>query len=300
MRTMWASPVFKLAIVLLAVISGALVCLWAFRDSLSLIFWRIRYWGTPRGTGTGPREIFPAAKPGGIAVKLAGISEEEWKVSHVWVPATRSVTLSSEKTIITLGCWWDNFGVVTDLPAGSNGAFTNAIKRSVGLAHAPFQIQIAFQARAAAGQLVITPPKIGARGDGYFLVLEVDGVDAGSPVRDTGQTRESHPMFGDGDPLTIETISVSTDGTAARAGDLAVAVFAMDPCDNPDIAISLPDGWTSLGANDVALQNIGYRACCRIVTEAGRQSATCTWSDDSTFVAEAMLVVFKAGLSPLP
>jgi hypothetical protein len=266
----------------------------SFRDLLSLYYWRARYITTPRAVGSGPRVIFRAAEPLNIGVNLVGISEKEWKVSHVWVPATQALSLSSKSTIITLGCWWDNSGVVTALPADSAGRFTNAVVRRVGLSHAPFQNQIACQAGAAIGLHVITPPRIGVRGDGYFLVLEVEGLDAGSPIRDTGQSRDSHPQFGHGDPNSIQSISVSTDGTAAQVGDLAVAIFAMDPCDNPDINIELPEGWTSLGFNDVALLNIGYRACCRIVTEAGRQSATCTWTDDSTFVAEATLVVFKA------
>ena len=126
-----------------------------------------------------------------------------------------------------------------------------------------------------------------------FLVLEVEGIDASSPIRDRGQARISHQQFGHGDPNSIRTIRVLTDGTATQVGDLAVAIFAMDPFDNQDINIDLPEGWTSLGFNNVALQNLGYRACCRFVTEAGRQTATCKWTDDSTFVAEAALVVFK-------
>lgn len=291
---MFTSSIFKWAVILLLLIACALACFWAFRDSLSLIFWRARYFTTPRAVGSGPKVIFPMGDPSAIGVNLAGISEKEWKVSHVWVPASRSLMPSSGTMIITLGCWWDNFWVVTALPTDSNGPFTNAIVRSVGLSNAPLQNQIAYQAGAEVGPHVVTPPVIGARGDGFFLVLEVEGLDAGSPIRDSGQSRQSHPQFGDGDPNTIESISVSTDGTAARVGDLAVALFSMDPCDNPDIHINLPEGWTSVGFNDVALQNIGYRACCRIVTEAGRQSATCNWSDDSTFVAEATMVIFKA------
>jgi hypothetical protein len=288
------SSILKFTVISSLVSLGVLACFQAFRDSLSLIYWRIRYIGTPRGVGAGPRVIFKATKPNDIGVNLVGISEDEWKVSHAWVPATQTLTLSSRNTIITMGCWWDNFGVVTAVPSDSHGRFTNAIHRTVGLSHAPLQIQIAYQAGAASGQHVITPAKIGAKGDGYFLVLEVEGLDERSPIRDTGQSRKSHPQFGQGDPNTIQSISVSTDGAAAQVGDLAVAVFSMDPCENPNINIDLPEGWASLGFNNAALQNIGYLACCKIVTEAGRQSATCNWSDDSTFVAEAALVVFKA------
>ena len=287
------SSVLKRGILAMLLILLVIMSTWPFRDSLSLLFWRVRYISTPRATGSGARVIFPAGEPSKIGVKLAGISEKEWRVSHVWVPSTQSLMLSSRNTIITLGCWWNHAGPIAALSSDSAGTFSNALVRSVGLAHAPVQNQIACQTRAAAGQHVITPPRIGPRGDGFFLVLEAEGIDANAPIRDSGQSRQSHPFFGDGDPDTIESISVSTDGTAARVGDLAVALFSMDPCDNPNINIDLPAGWTSLGFNHVALLNLGYRACCKMVTDPGRQSATCTWSDDSTFVAEATMVIFK-------
>jgi hypothetical protein len=287
--------ILTLAIITLLILVCALACVVPLRDTLSLIYWRAREFSIPRAVGSGPRTIIPATDSLRVGVNLAGISVEEWKVSHVWVPATQSLTASTNRTIMTLGAWWDDHWVVTALPTDTNGTLTNAIVRSVGLANGPLQTQIAYEAAAAAGRHLITPPKIGARGDGFFLVLDVGGLDATAPIRDSGQTRVSHPMFGHGDTNSIESISVSTDGTAAQVGDLAVAVFALDQYENPDMHIDLPEGWTSLGFNNAARQNICYRACCKIVTEAGRQSATCTWSDDSTFVAEAALVVFKTG-----
>lgn len=284
----------KLAIFLLLVILAVLVALGPLRNTLSLLYWRARYFSIPRAVGSGPRMIFPASEPQQIGVNLGGISVEEWKVSHVWVPATQSLTTDTNQTIVTLGAWWDDHWVVTALPTDSQGTLTNAIVRRIGISDGPLQTQVAYETAPAPSRHVITPPKIGARGDGFFLVLDVGGLDAGSPIRDSGQARLSHPMFGHGDTNSIESISVSTEGTAAQAGDLAVAIFALDQYENPDMRIDLPEGWTSLGFNNAALQNICYRACCRIVTKAGRQSATCTWSDDSTFVAEATLVVFKA------
>jgi hypothetical protein len=285
--------ILKFAIIFLLLMLFAFSCVWMFRDSLSLLYWRAIYFDTPRAVGSGPRVIFRAAKPSNIGINLVGISEEEWKISHSWVPSTQLLTLSSKKTIITLGCWWDDSWAVTALPTDSNGKFINAINRTVGLSHAPLQNQIAYQAGTAVGQHVITPPKIGKRGDGYFLCLEVEGLDENSPIRDSGQSRKSHAPFGHGDSNTLESISVSTDGAAAQIGDLAVAIFSMDPFDNPNINIDLPEGWMSIGFNNVAVQNIGYRACFKVVSEPGRQSATCTWSDDSTFVAEATMVIFK-------
>ena len=297
---MSTSTILKLATILFLLILSVLTSCWLFRDSLSLLFWRAMYFGTPRAVGSGPRVICQTATPSNIGINLIGISEEEWKVSHSWVPTTQSHTLSSKKAIITVGCWWDNFWVITELPTDSNGKFKSAINRTVGLSHAPLQNQIAYQIGASGGKHVITPPDVGKRGDGHFLVLEVEGIDESSPIRDSGQSRKSHAPYGLNDPNTIESISVSTDGTGAQVGDLAVAIFSMDPIENPNISIDMPEGWMSIGFNNVAVQNIGYRACFKIVSEPGRQTATCTWSDDSTFAAEATLVIFKAAIPTLP
>jgi hypothetical protein len=275
---------------------GGLICFFVFRDTAALVYWRIRYFRLPRGTGSGPRVIMAKNGPTGIGVNLVGISEKEWQVSRKWIPKNQSVTLSSERTLVTLGCWWDDSGSVSPLPSDSNGTFSNAISRKVGLADAPVQIQIGYQTKAAAGQHTITPPWIGARGDGFFLVLELDGIDATAPILDTGQARNAHRYLGPStiDPNSIQSISVSTEGTTAEIGDLAVVIFTFDACDNPDVQVDLPEGWTSIGFNNVAIQNLGYRACCKIVSEPGRQSAACHWKDNSTFAAEAALVVFKA------
>lgn len=228
-----------------------------------------------------------------------GISENEWRISNTWVPAAQATTLTSPRTLVTLGCWWDGTTPITALPTDSNGTFVPSFPRNPELDHAPLQNQIAHQAAALAGEHVITPPGIAVRGDGYFLVLEVTGLDATNSVADFGHARQAHPMFGHGDPNSIQAMKVSTGGETAQVGDLAVALFSMDPLQNPDMKITLPEGWTSIGHNDVALQNIGYRACCRLVTVPGRQTVACAWTDDSTFVAEATIVIFRAARSTL-
>jgi hypothetical protein len=243
----------------------------------------------------GSSRLYQVVQSEGIRLKVIGISEQAWQASDVWVPSTQADPVSGSKTLITLGCWWDDGYRRTSLPIDTSGTFSNSISPKVGLEHAPVQVQVAFEAAASVTGHTITPPVIGGTGDGFFMLLEIEGLVTNWPVRDSGQSRKSHPFFGPGDPNTIKTITATTDGGAAQVGDLAIAIFAMDNNSNPDINISLPSGWTSLGFNNAAVDNIGYRACYKIVTSAGAQTATCTWSDDSTFVAEAALVVFKAG-----
>lgn len=239
-----------------------------------------------------PSVAVPAA---GAQVALVGVSEQAWRASDVWVPATQSRTVAGAKSLLTLGCWWDaSYLNPSSLPADTNGQFSAAAAPGFDPLGYPVQLQVAYQVPAAPGSHTVTPPVIGGSGDGFFLLLEVTGLASASPVRDSGRARNWHSFFGNGDPNTIESITVSTDGESAQGADLAVAVFVMDNNSNPDINISLPAGWTSLGFNDVVVDNIGYRACYKLVTTPGKQTVTCSWTDGSTFVAEAAIVVFKA------
>jgi len=131
-------------------------------------------------------------------------------------------------------------------------------------------------------------------------VIEVAGLPTGDVIRDSGQARESHPIYGHGDPNSIQAITVTTEGSAAQREISPVAIFVMDPIANPDIKISLPEGWTSLGHNDFVVDNVGYRACYRIVTAPGTQTATCTWSDDSTSSPRARWWSSECGQLRLP
>lgn len=273
----------------------ALACLAVFRDTFSLVYWRIRLFRLPRATGSGPRQILSKSRVCPFTVDLIGISEKEWQVSRKWVSTVQVADIGESAMLVTMGCWWDDSWHVTSLPLDSAGTFTHPFPRKMEVAKAPVQTQIAIQSKPALGTHIITPPGIGSRGDGSFLVLKIKGIDMNSPVRDHGQVRDAHPHVGLNDPNSIESITVSTEGAFAEAGDLAIAIFAFDACENPDVRVDLPEGWTSVGFNNVALQNLGYRACCRVVTEAGRQTATCHWKDKSTFAAEACLLILKRG-----
>ena len=235
-------------------------------------------------------ELTPA-----VAVTHVGISEQAWRASDVWVPATQSKAVDGTSMLIALSAVWTAGVVFGPLPTDANGVFQHALNRVTNqIAHAPFYVQVGYQTNSVAGLHTVSPIGVGDSGDGFFLLLEVTGLQPGDSRVDTGHIRHSHPFYGPGDPNTIQTITVATDGAAARAGDLAVAIIGMDNNSNPDINITLPEGWTSLGYNDEVVDNIGYRACYKIVTTPGQQTVTCGWTDNSTFVAAAGIVVFRA------
>lgn len=226
----------------------------------------------------------------GVAVKRVGIAEQAWRASDVWVPATLSHTVSAVEptTLITVGAWWGG----SSLPTDTLGAFSRAVRRLTNNTLWPVQVQMTYQTDPQPGRHDITPPGIGASGDGFFLLLEASGLNGDSPIRDSGYATDFRPSYPPDDP--IDQITVTTEGTGAMRGDLAVAIFVMDNISNPDIQISLPEGWVSLGYNDVAVDNIGYRACYKVVSSPGVQTASCSWSDPNGFVAEAAIVIFTA------
>ncbi len=227
-----------------------------------------------------------------------GISVKYWRASDEWAPNNQSLAIAGSRTLITLGAWWDESYKISSLPLDSSGTFLPGLGPKLG--GSPVQVQIAYQPRAVAAEHTVTPPSLGIRGDGFFLLLEAEGLAPDSPVRDSGYALNWHKHHGRNDPRTIQAITASTDGSAALAGDVAVAIFVMDCESNPDINISLPAGWTSLGFNNNAVDNIGYRACYKVVTTSGPQTVTCTWRDDSTFIAAGAITVFKTNGSASP
>lgn len=253
----------------------------SFRSLLPSRFWR----AMRQVRGTYLRQRY-GAEPGN-----PGISAKYWRTSDEWVPASQSIRVSGSKLLITLGAWWDESYKISSLPLDSIGTFLQGAGPNLG--GPPVQVQIAYEPNAVASEHTVTPPAIGTRGDGFFLLLEAEGVASDSPVRDSGYALDWHKYRGHNDPKTIQAITAATDGNAALAGDLAVAIFVMDCESNPDINISLPSGWTSLGFNNNAMDNIGYRACYRIVNNSGPQTVTCTWRDNSTFIAVGAITVFK-------
>jgi hypothetical protein len=234
----------------------------------------------------------------GASLQVIGICEQPWQAGDTWVPGSITNVVEGSKTLLALGAWWDERDNRTDPPTDSNGRFIDAISKTLPLDDAPLQTQLLIQPAALPGEHVVIPSVIGSSGDGFFLLLEADGLIEGLPVLDSGRVRKSHPFYGFDDPNTIETITVSTDRTAAQAGDLAVVVFVMDNNSNPDIKTQIPEGWTLLGRNDAPVDNVGYMACYRFVTEPGQQSVTFNWSDGSTFVAEAAIVILRSLNTP--
>jgi len=236
-----------------------------------------------------------------LPVTNVGTAEQFWIASDAWSPTTISRVISdTSKLLVTLGGWWNSNltpgGSAGAVPTDNNGTFTAAINPAVVSGDEPIVSQICYQVAPTAATHIVTPPSLNTGGDGYFTLLEIDGiVGGGSPVRDSGRIKNRHAPVTPPDPSTIQSITVETSGTDAVVGDIAVAVFVMDPntTSNSDIAWVPPAGWFVLENKYNATDNVGALFCAAVVTSNGKISATASWTDANTFYAEASIVIFK-------
>lgn len=230
-----------------------------------------------------------------------GVASQFWIANDEWNPLTISRAISdTSKVLVSLGAWWNSNlspgGSPGAVPTDNNGTFVAAINPAVESGEEPIVTQICYQTSPSVATHVVTPPSLLDSGDGYFALLELSDIFGGSsPLRDSGRIKNRHAPASPPDPATIQTITVETDGTSALVGDLAVAVFVMDPnsTSNSDIQWVPPEGWFVLENRFNATDNVGALFCCTKVTAAGKVSATATWTDNATFYAEASIAVFK-------
>jgi hypothetical protein len=227
-----------------------------------------------------------------------GTSVQFWSASDAWAPTTQSrVIADTTKLLVTAGAWWDGNGTPSALPTDNHGTFTAALNPTITgeSPTTPVVTQICYQLAPSVNTHTITPPAVQSGGDGYFTLLEIAGIDGSTPIRDSGRNRSFHAPVTPPDSNTIQSMAVATDGSLAQVGDTVVAVFCMDPnsTSNSNIAWVPPTGWHVLVNKPNATDNLGVLVCCAVVTTAGKITATATWTDPNTFVADASIVVFK-------
>lgn len=239
-----------------------------------------------------------APTPSGPRVVLEKISVQFVSTPDTWAPLTHGVTVYAGERLVTLGTWWDDSGTnPTAVPTDSAGTFTAIINPTrPGTDGALTQVQIAEQASPSAGLHTITPPNLDTFGDGWLLTLRLSGV---GDVVDSGHFRDYHDLvWPSPDPDTIESLTITTDGTAAQVGDLAVVMFQYDPYYQPLTYLVKPAApWVVLGYWDNVTDNLGYLACYKIVETAGAQSCTISWTDANTSVVDAAIAVWEQASS---
>jgi hypothetical protein len=225
---------------------------------------------------------------------LDGLLHQDWNADTAWhTPGTISVTPATTDLLVAFGAWWDDIATTSALPTDNHGTFIAAYNPST-VGGEPVACHVYYQATPSNQLHTITPPAIGDGGDGYFGVLRIPGI-VGGPIRDIGSTRLRHVPVLPPDPATIQSITATTAGSAAKVGDWAMFLVVMDPnsITNADVAFVPPPGWMPLANQFNCTDNIGFLACIAPVTTAGKISATATWTDNATFIAGAVIVIFS-------
>jgi len=267
-------------------------------DPFGLLSYALRNPSTGYAAGDVADDAQFAPTPSGPQVVLEKISVQFVSTPDTWAPLTHGVTVYAGERLVTLGAWWDDSGTnPTAVPTDSAGTFSAVVNvaRTDGLY--PTHVQIAEQATPSAGLHTITPPNLDTFGDGWLLTLRLSGV---GDVVDSGHFRDAHAVVvpPTPDPDTIESLTVTTAGSAAQVGDLAVAMLQYDPYYQPQPYLVKPAApWVVLGYWDNVTDNLGYVACYMIVETAGAQSVSISWTDANTCLVDGAIAVWEQASS---
>lgn len=208
--------------------------------------------------------------------------------------------------VISIGGWWDinDQGVAQRIPTDSNGTLLGAGNASPNVPGTtpvpgwPVTPQICYIANAAQGTHVLTPFNLGSGADGYFMAAEFSSPGATWSLVDSG-----FAFSGSTTPGAVQTLTVSTAGSAAQVGDLVVVALAADG-DPTAVEMGPPGGYDRLAANPTVLDNVTFGAGWKTCSAAGTQTQVWNWSDTATEMAQGVVAVFRptvtAGTSMAP
>lgn len=237
----------------------------------------------------GAASVAPTAQgsaivPGAWTIEEVQHNYQKWHTSG-WSAATNTVTCAQgDSIIVAIQCWNNN----------SNGAYP-ATMTPVGLTtiydpsatwtgtSEPVYCQLFAATDLAAGTYTITPPDLQANtGDGDMYVIRASGL-SGIRSGSLGTDRQS------GTNLVSTTSSL---GSAAQAGDLVIGIGGTD--NNTlvtTLTVSTPSGWTNLGKQTDGT-NSPPSSCDYTTAIGGGQSATWTWANEASPVADSAVVAF--------
>jgi hypothetical protein len=232
----------------------------------------------------------PSAPASGRRVVAVGQIAQTW---HVGAWATASITLAEVApgdAIVVLGAYWGDLVARSSTePTDDHGALQRVLDQGpaiVGRKKPPVFAQLYVELDAAPGRHTIVPPYLGGpAGDGTLYVAQVRGLTERRVIA-TGEARLTGSR--------IPELAVALDG-AAEPGDLVIALAGYDnvePRDHTGFSHP-PAGWTALGLNDDAANNVPSELCYRAAAARGGQALTWTWTDPSVNVAAAVIAALR-------
>jgi hypothetical protein len=232
----------------------------------------------------------PRAPTTGRRVVAVGQIAQTWHVG-AWAPASITLTdvAPGDAIVVLAACWGDLEARSSTEPTDDQGALRRVLDQgpaTVGRKKPPVFAQLYVELDAAPGPHTIIPPYLGGpAGDGTLYVAQVRGLT-------------ERRVIASGDRWVrgarIPEIVVATEGPA-EAGDLIIALAGYDNVDQRDHSgfSHPPAGWTPLGLNDDASNNVPSELCYRGAPAGGEQSLTWTWTDPSVNVVTAVIAALR-------
>lgn len=230
------------------------------------------------------------------SVTNIGTNAQPWAAGDAWVPLKTTNTVGAGDVLVAMNTSWSGQGAI---PTDDNGTFVRAVYTLYTNDNAPVSSTISVQTNAFVGQHIFTPFGLSGSEDGRIIFLKLTGLSTSTtqPV-DVGQNWNAVPYAnGIPNPNKIESIIITSSNSVAQVGDQLLVIVGVDS----DLSLTLPvwstpSGWTLIDSNNDD-DNLGYIVLSKIVTVAGAQSVTVTWTDQYCFVAAASMAVFRASAS---
>lgn len=240
---------------------------------------------------------FPVSAGGSISMVQKSTDAVMLFSAGVWSPATSTLSsVAAGNLVLSMGVWWnaDDMGAAQEIPTDSNGTLVGAGAANPTVPTNPTPApgwpvapQICYIANANSGSHVLTPISPGGGGDGYFFGVEFNKPGVTWSLVDSG-----YQFSGSSTPGAVQSITVNTDGTAAQAGDLVVALVVLDG-DPTAFGIGGPSGYTEIWSTTTTSNNVSGGAGWKTASGSGQQSASWSWSDSATQMAGAVIAVFR-------
>lgn len=200
-------------------------------------------------------------------------------------------------TLVCLQTGWDTLRQVPMPSISPEGQLTipaNGAQHTTD-AGVGFWTEVGYLANVSAVPHKVYPSYItdgvgGSNGEQNIWILEINGMPNAISVRNCVNV-----------VAASSTQSVTlTSGSTPQVGDICLAIF-MEENSAAIVSAAIsdpPSGWTSIGVNNDATNNLPTEACYKIVSSSGAQSATWTLTDaGKTYHCAVMLTLQTSGAS---
>lgn len=245
--------------------------------------------------------VTPGAPPPVITLAQSSSVITSPSAGAAWSPTTNSLTgVTAGDLLLGGGAWWnsvDGSGGTQTNPTDSNGTWVKAGAACPTVPTIPTPVPgwpvlaaMFEQLNAAAGSHTFTPPDIfTGGGDGTWVVAQFHAASGSAWSR----VDDGYGLSRSGTAGGVTGVTVTTAGAAAKIGDLCVVNAAVDG-DPTAFGFGAPAGsWNTIFTDGTTTLRATGGMFWRIVTAAGAQSATFSFSDGACEIMGAGMAIYR-------